>query len=319
MTKYIDKLTAAQEAALPKHIEKWYNYAISTKPSEFNEAEELIKKCYEFSNLKVPKFVFEVDSPVAMAIIGPTLLNFSEKELSALPRKLHEKIPAIDKVATTKVGKKVIKDNWKNYISGNNNISWPAIESFYREVCGLELPDNKSEIGKTYSNIAKYIGWWYPAENYFVMVNRPIGLHLENGVLHSPNGYAIEWADGKGICAWRGTVIPNDWMMVGMPKPEVLLHWPNIEQRRAGCEIFGWHNVIDSLNPKVINEDADPLIGTLIEVDLPDSGKERFLRVLCGTGRTFCIPVSPDCNTALEANLRTYGIDDLTMKPEVRT
>ena len=78
MTKYIDKLTAAQEAALPKHIEKWYNYAISTKPSEFNEAEELIKKCYEFSGLKVPQFVFDVDSPVAMAIIGPTLLNFSE-------------------------------------------------------------------------------------------------------------------------------------------------------------------------------------------------------------------------------------------------
>ena len=62
------------------------------------------------------------------------------------------------------------------------------------------------------------------------------------------------------------------------------------------------------------------MIGTLLEVNLPDIGKEKFLKVLCGTGREFAIPVPPFMKTALEANAWTYGLDgDLLRDLEVRT
>jgi hypothetical protein len=56
-----------------------------------------------------------------------------------------------------------------------------------------------------------------------------------------------------------------------------------------------------------------------LEATLPDSGKERFLQVRCGTGRDFCIPVPREMTTALQANAWTYGLDAINFKPEVRT
>ena len=100
----------------------------------------------------------------------------------------------------------------------------------------------------------------------------------------------------------------------------VALTCENIEQRRAACEIIGWNKILDELDARVIDEDGDPEIGTLIEVDLPDSGKERFLRVTCGTGRQFAIPVPRDCgDTAIAANSWTYGLTQHEYKPEIRT
>jgi len=62
------------------------------------------------------------------------------------------------------------------------------------------------------------------------------------------------------------------------------------------------------------------MIGTLLEVDIPDIGNEKFLRVLCGTGREFAIPVPPNMKTALEANAWTYGLEgNLLRDLEVRT
>jgi len=97
--------------------------------------------------------------------------------------------------------------------------------------------------------------------------------------------------------------------------------WSNIEQRRAACEIVGWSNILKQLDAKVIDADPDHEIGTLLEVNLPNSGKERFLKVRCGTGRDgIVLPVPKDMRTALQANAWSYGIDDLkSFKPEVRT
>jgi hypothetical protein len=104
---------------------------------------------------------------------------------------------------------------------------------------------------------------------------------------------------------------------------EILLRWPNIEQRRVGIEHIGWNKFISALNTRVIDSDNDPQIGDLLEADIPDIGKERFLKVVCGTGRTFCIPVDPKCRTALEAQSWSFGYDSADckhwIKPEIRT
>jgi len=44
-------------------------------------------------------------------------------------------------------------------------------------------------------------------------------------------------------------------------------------------------NILAELKSKVIDKDDDPEIGTLLECEIPDSGKERFLQVQCGTKR----------------------------------
>jgi hypothetical protein len=98
---------------------------------------------------------------------------------------------------------------------------------------------------------------------------------------------------------------------------------PQIEQRRAAAEIIGWSRVLNAMSARVINRDGDPQIGTLLEVDLPDAPKSRFLRVRCGTGRDFCLPVPREIDTALAANAWTYGVEadrmNLFRNYEVRT
>ena len=77
---------------------------------------------------------------------------------------------------------------------------------------------------------------------------------------------------------------------------------------------------MDEVGAEVIDVDPDPQIGQLLQVDHPQIGRERFLRVLCGTGRLFVIPVPPTVQTALEANAWSYQIPaNLLLAKERRT
>jgi hypothetical protein len=58
----------------------------------------------------------------------------------------------------------------------------------------------------------------------------------------------------------------------------------------ASTSIIGWERVLSELGAKTIDKDEDPMIGELVEVTIPDVGKEKFLRVLCGTGRDWYFP-----------------------------
>jgi hypothetical protein len=114
--------------------------------------------------------------------------------------------------------------------------------------------------------------------------------------------------------------VPKEWIEHRSSlDPATALTWPNVEQRRAAAEIVGWDRVITHLQPRSIDVDPDPEIGSPLEVDLPDSPRARFLRVRCGTGRTFVLPVPPDVRTAREANAWTYGIDPDSLTLEIRT
>ena len=138
--------------------------------------------------------------------------------------------------------------------------------------------------------------------------------------LHCENGAAFV-SDVEDLYFWHGTMIPAEWITDRASlTPQVALTWENIEQRRAAIEIVGWDAILDRLNGRVIDADDDPEVGTLIEADIPDVGRERFLRVRCGTGRSFALPVPPNMRTALEAQAWTWGVDQkFFTKPEIRT
>lgn len=85
-------------------------------------------------------------------------------------------------------------------------------------------------------------------------------------------------------------------------------------------EIVGWENVLDKLGAKVVDKDRSPQVGTLLRCDLPDSPGAQFLRVECGTGRTFVLPVPETMKTALQANAWSYQVPEKVIRGlEVRT
>ena len=211
-----------------------------------------------------------------------------------------------------------VESSISNYRGGAFWASWCAYITFLRDVMGLEDPTLKIfEIDET---LAKSCGWVWWHENVLAISDRPLRiLRDDQGRLHSPAGKAIEYRDGWGFSCWHGTVIPDEWLTPDFLTPKIVLTHSNIEQRRAACEIIGWARMLTELNARTIDAHASEYIGSLVEVDLPDSGPERFLRVRCGTGREFAIPVPREIQTAHQANAWSYGLDTYQLNPEVRT
>lgn len=128
--------------------------------------------------------------------------------------------------------------------------------------------------------------------------------------LHCEDGPAFVWLEDVQDFYWHGTNVPAEWIADRKSlTATVALTWENVEQRRAACEIIGWANVLKELKAKTIDEDADPQIGKLVEANIPDIGKERFIVVECATKRTFALPMPPHIKTALEGQAWSYGVD----------
>jgi hypothetical protein len=172
--------------------------------------------------------------------------------------------------------------------------------------------------------------------------NAIVQIYDPQGRIHCPFGPAVVYADGTPEFYWRGTRVPSHFIPVTeewksqyshidlVPlvspykrlTPEQALSIPNIETRRAACEIVGWHNILEDLDAIVLDRNKDPTIGELLLVLIPSNGDtvaQKFLRVKCGTGRVFALMVPDECRTALEANAWTYGLRPEEYKPEIRT
>jgi hypothetical protein len=166
-------------------------------------------------------------------------------------------------------------------------------------------------------------GLWlfWVTEKEVIAVPRP-ALQIENDRLHSSIGPAVSWPDGAEYFFWRGTQVPREWI----EKPNTLdylvaLRHQNIEQRRAAAEIVGWDKILAHVGAKVLDQHTNPQIGTLLIADLPDAKGEKFLKVKCGTGRDFCLPVPKEMKTALQAQAWMWpGLtEEEILSMEVRT
>ena len=207
------------------------------------------------------------------------------------------------------------------YQGGNMWAAWDCYLTAMRDVIGLRLPEHDAY--HWWEQAAIHGGFRVMHPEFCMVCDFPDTLRVdEQGRPHCETGPSHRWRDGWSLYHWHGVRIPAEWIEDRRSlTPQVALSWPNIEQRRAACEILGWDTILSALDAKVIDADGDPQIGTLVEVEIPDSGRERFLRVQCGTGRQFALPVPPDMPTALAANAWTFGFDNpgSWIKPEVRT
>jgi hypothetical protein len=189
-----------------------------------------------------------------------------------------------------------------------------------RDIIGLQLPQFEKF---TYWEEAAIQGTFrVMGDDFCIVSDFPEVLKVDDqNRPHCQDGPSHRWRDGWSLYHWHGVQVPEEWIMKpGHLTASMAITWENIEQRRAACEILGWAKILKELKAKIIDTDGDPEIGELVEVNLPDIGKEKFLRVLCGTGREFALPVPPEMKTALEAQSWTWDLKPDEFKvPEVRT
>ena len=217
-------------------------------------------------------------------------------------------------------------------VAGSANADSASFYSFFRDVVGLDNP--VFERFRALETLAMSCGFVRLRENVLTISDRPEQIHRDpQGRLHNDAGPSISFRDGWRLYHWHGTQVPGEWITDRPPTAKEVLAMENAERRRAGIEMIGWKNILNELNAVVIDEDEDPEIGTLFEAEFPRwrrtgrygatltrfLSRERFLRVRCGTGREFVLPVPPHVNTALEANAWTWDLESYEYRPDVRT
>ena len=311
--KMINSLTQEQIDSFPAYVEKWLTIGLSTEPLDFERAKAAVIKCYEIAELPPPKYFYRFESPYSAAMAATLLKSTGAQVWDQVWAQVWDQVG--DQVGA-QVGAQV-RAQVGAQVYGAHDSEWLAFYDFM--LSELKIKECKKLNGLM--ELARYCGWWAPYENAVILQDRPSKIKFDDQKrLHSEDGPSIEYRDGFSVYSWHGTRIPEAW--IKSPNeltPEIALTHENVEQRRAACEILGWETILNKLNAITIDRDEDPLVGELVEVDIPEIGREKFLRVTCGTGRKFALPVPPEMKTALQSNAWTYGLDGCEYNPEIRT
>ena len=152
-------------------------------------------------------------------------------------------------------------------------------------------------------NAGLWLYWITPTE--IICIEQPC-LRINDNRLHCSDGPAVHWPAGESYYFWRGTQVP-DWYIIDKSKitGKAIKTEENAERRRIMCEIIGWENAIGMLEARLISKDE--LWGEPRELFESSILGGRFVRVRNGTiepdgtRRTFVISCARDATTPHEA------------------
>lgn len=294
MPDRIEELTPEQEARLPEWRDRWIALGLSTEPADRQTAEDALRKCYNFAELKGDdlRFVW-VNSP-------------------------------------DEIGEEVRKLGWKGsvwgaYCGGQTWAAWPAYESFFREVAGLELPGDLSQRGAAYAALIANTGPMLLFDDVAVMCERPAVIRMVEGRLHAEGQPAIEWRDGTGIYAWRGQTVVEAKYVCDPPTVAWIDAEDNAELRRVLLERMGVEKFLTEAGAETV--DDDPRWGRLLRrtmgegeedvwaviVTCPTTGRRyamgvhHEIRPLLGTESEYGDPQKPTARNAVASGFGLRG------------
>lgn len=287
MNEKIKELTQDQWDKIDEALAKWINIGTSTARASRAVVEKEISYLYnELLGLSPPKFEW-YDGPVAALKAHPDQAAEIKSSLFLSPM-------------------------W---------YTW----TIYR-VVSAKIVDIKHDVPEqlinSFMNLMENVGICAPFENICICVDRPTDLQFDQeNNLHSDSGPAVQFADGWKLYFWHGVSVPAEWIeQKDKVDRKLALTHPNIEERRCLAEILGWDRVIEDLPTKSVDKHADPQIGELLSIDFPNEPGQLFLKVLCGTGRTFVLPVTESrATTAMAAQEWIHNVGPGEYAPEFRT
>lgn len=327
----IERLTEAQEGRLVEFREEWLKVGMCCEPADFEAGDEVIRGFYARVGKPAP-MILHFSSPAMCELAANVVMGLLKDKPDQLWGQLWGQLgdqlgdqlrdQLRDQLGGQLGDSKIENVFLINSFDNQYNVAWGAFYLFGHEI-GVEYKADNIALLLEWGRLFRSVGWWAPFEGVCFVSDRPRKVTFDDQKrLHGETGKAVEYSDGWGVSAWHGTRIPDEWLAdKSSITAKTALTWENIEQRRAACEIVGWAKILRELDAKVIDTDGDPLIGTLVEVRLPDLDRPaRFCRVKCGTGREFAVGVPPEIDTAIAAQAWMIGVQPAEfVRPEVRT
>ncbi len=177
----ITSLTKEQEKKIPEYVEYYRQVGLCTKPCDKAEAEKAVIDAYAYKSLKPPQFIW-ADSPLAGAIIAAQIAKGSKDVTGA-----------------------EVADQASKASYGSFTAYWVSYYAFAKEQLPVKM-DGLAEITK---RLAENCGVFWTFEDYVVMTERPVAIHMKDQKLHNPEGLALEYKDGFGVFALDGVRYPS--------------------------------------------------------------------------------------------------------------
>lgn len=320
-----ESLTPEENARMLAYRQRRFERAL--QPVDKPLAEETLRALMKTVGYDTGRIIWCPSPPVAQAVIS-SLSGYTTKKPTypSTPEtlKLAKEVLAQHGEKLVSHGSEKVYSPW--FVGDGFSNGWIAFYSFGSSLIPEEkrVEQEKLKLLETLSDVAS---WIYSFEGVSIMTERPITSWTstqidDRPVLHSTTGPSVKYPDWE-LFHYRGTQIPRDFIMArDKYSPMDALTWENVEQRQALCELMGWEKVIGALGDKVkvIDEDPNPMFGSLLQVDLPDAPRQKFLRAKCGTGRMITLAVDETAKTALEAGARSYNVSvDLYRQMKTRT
>lgn len=319
----IKSLTKEQKKSLHVYRDEIALNGYSTQPADRKASEAAFHFMYKAIKKKLKRVIW-LDSP-RQAYILSIVAKHSKKTFKTEKEFYTE---AKNLIAAGKKGEfcwtRGQHEWWTAFFS------WPEKEGL------VKYNKKDSKLLEQWVILQRSCGWWWPREAQVWACERPEICKVdEAGLLHSENGPAFRFRDGWEIYSWHGMTVPKEWIIdKENVDPTLALTHPNMELRRALAEIIGWGKVLQQLDCKLVAEDR---YGILIETNLPNAGRTKFVHVRCATSpegweitpdkplslngkRIFVIPVPNNISTALEGVAWTAQMTpEEYAKLEVRT
>lgn len=248
----------------------------------------MINRFYHLNNKEYPQIIFETD-------IAKFDLNI----------RIHKKLDTSIKHLNTSVylNRNNTGFNIRSFIMGYLTTKIPLANRLFFNSNLIKTKCNK----EGFLDILDFVFCVYITQSMVYILDFPDYIEIDNdGFLHNELDSAIKFGNSE-LAAFHGQHIPINWVKGKFPEPKKLLSWPNLDQRAAGCAMYGWHNLRSVCKSKTIDKDPDPVWGELVDMELANRIRERFLFVECGTGRQFALPVPNTVQTVDEAQEILHG------------
>jgi len=184
------------------------------------------------------------------------------------------------------------------YLYGSFDSSFFSFFNYIEEV--LNVNYNCGAKWEWYKNTSNF-GFIYPLENICIISRKPVFIRMVDGILHSDNSPAVEYADGFSVYCLNGVRVNKELVKTKAEDidPRILFKEQNAEIRREIVRKIGIERVCMKLGAKCIDKKGDY---ELLLLDLGDNRKRPYLKMINPSIKTYHLEgVEPSIKTIEKA------------------
>lgn len=197
------ELTPEQKAQIPIYRERYRKIAESTGDCDRDKANAIMVKAYEYQKMNIPIEFLWFDSPAQGALAAAKICKLPPQKTAK---------DAIANYPAMEVSIEDVRGVYDKMSAGAPEAYWVAFYAFL----AYELKVKHDELVGIVDEIVRTCGahWTFTTPDktsgLVIMCERPVEQHYDSeGRLHNPDGLAVRFKDGTGLCAVNGEVFKN--------------------------------------------------------------------------------------------------------------